>query len=161
MKKAADAKNYQIMKEADAESYRVALMAKGKTLAARNDGLAQADIIKATGEAEAEAMERKAQSYLKYNEAAVYHMFIEKLPELARAVSEPLSKVDKIVIVDGGSGASGASKLTGQVAQILAQLPTVVESLSGIDLKQFMSKFGKSGQSPAAPTEKKPESKKE
>jgi len=159
VKKAADAKNYQIMKEADAESYRLAIMAKGKTLAAKNDGLAQAEIIKATGEAEAEAMERKAQSYLKYNEAAVYHMFIEKLPELARAVSEPLSKVDKIVIVDGGSGASGASKLTGQVAQILAQLPTVVESLSGIDLKQFMSKLGKRAEE--APAEKKAEGKKE
>jgi flotillin len=159
VKKAADAKNYQIMKEADAESYRLAIMAKGKTLAARNDGLADAEIIKARGEAEAEAMQRKAQSYLKYNEAAVYHMFIEKLPELARAVSEPLSKVDKIVMVDGGSGSSGVSKLTGSVAQILAQLPAVVESLSGVDLKQFMSKLGKSAQE--VPPEKRTDGEKE
>jgi flotillin len=83
---------------------------------------------------------------LKYNEAAVYHMFIEKLPDLARAVSEPLSKVEKIVMVDGGSGSSGASKLTGSVAQILAQLPTVVESLSGINLKEIMGKLGRNAQ---------------
>ena len=94
----------------------------------------------------AEAMQKKAQSYLKYNEAAVYQMFIEKLPELARAVSEPLTKVDKIVMVDGGSGASGASKLTGQVASIMAQLPEVVQSLSGIDLKEFMSKLSHNAQ---------------
>jgi flotillin len=159
VKKAADAKNYQIMKEADAESYRLALMEKGKTLAAKNHGLADAEIIKAKGEAEAEAMERKAQSYLKYNEAAVYHMFIEKLPDLARAVSEPLSKVEKIVMVDGGSGSSGASRLTGSVAQILAQLPTVVESLSGVDLKEFMGRLGKRAQD--VPPEKKMEGKKE
>lgn len=151
VKKAADAKNYQIMKEADAESYRLALMAKGKTLAEKNDGIAQAEIIKAKGEAEAEAMEKKAQSYLKYNEAAVYHMFIEKLPELARAVSEPLSKVEKIVMVDGGTGSSGASKLTGQVAQILAQLPDVVHSLSGIDLKDFMGKLSQNAQQAPSP----------
>ena len=143
------------MKEADAESYRLTLMAKGKTLANKNDGLAEADVMKAKGEAEAEAMQKKAQSYLKYNEAAVYQMFIEKLPELARAVSEPLSKVDKIVMVDGGSGASGASKLTGQVASILAQLPEVVQSLSGIDLKDFMSKLSQNAQQvpPQKPSE--------
>jgi flotillin len=149
VKKAADAKQYQIVKEADAESYRLAIMAKGKTLAKKNDGLAEAEIIKAQGEAEAAAMEKKADSYRKYNEAAVYQMFVEKLPELAHAVSEPLSKVDKIVIVDGGGGASGASKLTGQVAQVLAQLPMVVEALSGIDLKEFTAKLAKgAGQVP-------------
>jgi flotillin len=157
--KPADAKNYQIKKEADAESYRLALMAQGKTLAMKNEGLAQADVLKAKGEAEAEAMEKKAESYRKYNEAAVYQMFIDKLPELARAVSEPLSKVDKIVMVDGGSGASGVSKLTGSVAQVLAQLPMVVESLSGIDLKEFLGGLAKRTQE--APKEKKPEAKKE
>ncbi len=154
VKKAADAKEYQIMKEADAESYRLALMAKGKTLAKKNDGLAEAEVLKAKGEAEADAMEKKAESYRQYNQAAIYEMFIDKLPELARAVSEPLSKVDKIIMVDGGSGASGASKLTGQVAQILAQLPTVVESLSGIDLKDFLGTLHKNaGTTPETPPE--------
>ncbi len=62
------------------------------------------------------------------------------MPELARAVSEPLSKVDKIVIVDGGSG-GGASRVTKQVADILAQLPVVIESLSGVDLKKLLKNF--------------------
>jgi flotillin len=39
-----------------------------------------------------------------------------------------------------GDGASGASKLTGQVAQVLAQLPEVVEAVSGIDLKKVLGK---------------------
>jgi flotillin len=69
-------------------------------------------------------------------------MLINVMPELARAVSEPLSKVDKIVMIDsGGNGASGASRVTKQVADVLAQLPTVVESLSGIDLKKLMERF--------------------
>lgn len=37
----------------------------------------------------------------------------------------------------GGDGI-GASKITGDVAKIIAQLPSIVESLSGIDLKKLI-----------------------
>ena len=84
-------------------------------------------------------LKKKADSYAKYNEAAIYQMLIEAMPELARAVSEPLSRVEKIVMV--GDGASGASKLTGQVTSIVAQLPTIVESLSGVDMKKILKKL--------------------
>jgi flotillin len=70
-------------------------------------------------------------------------MVIKQLPELAKAVSEPLSKVDKIVMV---GDADGASKLTGQVAKVLAQLPGVVESLTGLKLEEVL-KRGKKGES--------------
>mgnify|MGYP006300901335 FL=1 len=40
-----------------------------------------------------------------------------------------------------GDGASGASKLTGQVAQIIAQMPDILESLGGIDVKKFLKKL--------------------
>ena len=65
------------------------------------------------------------------------------MPELARAISEPLSKVDKIVMVDSGEG-GGAAKITRQVAEIIAQLPVVVENLSGIDLKKLLEKLPQS-----------------
>jgi flotillin len=68
-------------------------------------------------------------------------MLIEKLPELARAVSEPLSRIDKITIVDAGGDGDGASKVTGQVAKVIAQLPEVVESLAGVDLKELAKKL--------------------
>ena len=38
-------------------------------------------------------------------------------------------------------GGSGASKITGDVASILAQLPTVVEGISGVDLKKLIEKL--------------------
>lgn len=149
VKRPAEARQYQIQIEADAEKYRLAAEAEGRANAALTEGKAEVEVKKMSGiskieftrhlgKAEAEAMQAKADAYKSYNEAAVYQMFIEKLPELARAVSEPLSKVDKIVMV--GDGASGASKLTGQVAAVLAQLPEVVESLSGIDLKGILSR---------------------
>lgn len=137
--KPAAARKYQIQAEAEAEEYRIAAEAKGKSEALKLEGLAEAEQIKARGTAEAEAMMRKAQAWEKYNQAAVLEMYIKALPELARAVSEPLSKVDKIVIV-GGDKDLGATKITGQVAQVLAQMPEVVKSLTGADLHEFLKR---------------------
>ena len=126
VKKQADARKYQVISETDANAYRLAEEAKGKAAGTRLHGAA-----------EAEAMKLKAQAYAEYNQAAVYEMLISVMPELARAVSEPLSKVDKIVMV---GDAGGASKLTGQVAGVLAQLPVVVESLTGLKLEEIIKR---------------------
>lgn len=154
VRKPAEAHKYQVELEAEAERIRLAAEAKGRAEARLSEGTAEVEVKKAEGlsrieytrklgQAEAEAMTAKAAAFKSYNEAAIYQMFVEKLPELARAVAEPLSKVDKIVMV--GDGASGASKLTGQVAQVLAQIPEVVQAVSGIDLKQVLAP--KAGQS--------------
>jgi len=135
--KPADARKYQIKAEAEAEEFRIAAEARGKAEAMRLEGLAEADRIRAKGLSEAEAMLKKAQAWEKYTQAAVLDSYIKILPELARAVSEPLSKVDKIVIV-GGDKELGTTKITAQVAQILAQMPEVVKSLTGADITQFL-----------------------
>jgi len=147
VKKPAAARKYQIEAEAEADKVRVVLEAEGKAEAHKLEGAAGVEVKRAEGisrieytrnlgKAEADAMTAKAEAYKGYNEAATAQMFLEKLPELARAVAEPLSKVDKIIMV--GNGADGASKLTGQVASVLAQMPDVVEAISGIDLKKML-----------------------
>jgi flotillin len=141
IKKAADAMKYQTEIEAEAESVRLGTQAKGKGLAIKHEGMARAEVIEAQGNAEAKAMEKKAEAWSKYNEAAVYKMFIDVLPDLAKAVSEPLSKVEKIIMV--GNGSDGASRLTGQVAGVMAQLPEVVKNLSGVDLVKLMQNLQK------------------
>ena len=132
VKKQADARKYQIISETDANAYKLAEEAKGKAAG-----------IRLYGTSEAEAMKAKAQAYAEYNQAAIYQMLISIMPELARAVSEPLSKVEKIIMIDSGNGGSGASKITRQVTEVLAQLPSVVESLSGIDVTKLLEKIGK------------------
>ena len=148
--KPADARKYQIKSEAEAEEFRISAEAKGKSEAVKLEGLAAADEIRARGGAEAEAMMKKAQAWEKYTQAAVLDTYIKALPELARAVSEPLSKVDKIVIV-GGDKELGTTKITAQVAQVLAQMPEVVKSLTGADIRDFL----KSKLSPEAKDAKK------
>ncbi|MEK7269376.1 MAG: SPFH domain-containing protein [Planctomycetota bacterium] len=150
----ADAELYKIRALADAERYKIeaegaghAAATKavgfGEAEATKAKGFAQAEVIKAQGFAEAEAMEKKAQSWRAYNEAAITQMFIDKMPELARAIAEPLSKTEKIVIVNtgGGDGGAGASRITKDVTEIIAQLPVVIESLTGISLKDLVSRI--------------------
>ena len=135
--KPADARKYQIKAEAEAEEFRIQAEAKGKAEAFRLEGDAEAELVKKKGVAEAEAMLKKAQAWDKYNQAAVLEMYLAALPELAKAVSEPLSKVDKIVVVGGGDKGLGTTKITAQVAEVLSQMPEVVKSLTGVDIKKY------------------------
>jgi flotillin len=131
-----------VQKPAEAERFRLEMEAQGMAEAKRVQGMAEADAIKTMGIAEAETLRKKAESYEHFNQAAVLQMFFNILPNLAREITEPLSKVDKIVMVDSGTGnGMGASKLTSEVASIMAQMPTVVESLSGVDLKKFFERL--------------------
>jgi len=96
-------------------------------------------VIEAQGVATAEAMRKKAESFKQYNEAAVIQMIVEILPQLAGKISEPLAKTEKIVIINSGNGpGGGASKLTGDVTQIISQLPPVLESLTGVKFERLL-----------------------
>ena len=137
--KPADARKYQMKAEAEAEEFRIQAEARGKADAMKLEGIAQAEKTKLLGLAEAESMLKKAQAWDKYNQAAILEMYLKMLPDLAKSVSEPLSKVDKIVVV-GGDKNLGTTKITSQVGEILAQMPEVVKSLTGVDLKKYLKK---------------------
>ncbi len=82
-------------------------------------------------------MERKAEAWKEYGQAALIEQLFESLPKVAEAIAQPLSKTEKIIMISGGNGDSagaGASRITHDVTNIIAQLPAVVESLTGIDL---------------------------
>jgi flotillin len=112
-------------------------------------GLAQAAVIEAQGEAQAKAMQLKAEAWRQYGEAAIVQTIVEVLPQLAKNIAEPLGKVEKIVVVNSGGGrAAGASKITADVADIIAQLPPVVEGLTGVDLTKLLERFVNKGAKP-------------
>lgn len=135
--KPAEARKQQIQTEAEAESFRIKAEAEAKLKAKAAEDKAEAEKLRLLGEAEAQSLQAKAKAFESYNQAAIYQMILDKMPELASAVSEPLSKLDKIVMIES-DGKLGSSKITGQVADILSQLPEIVESLTGADLKKFL-----------------------
>lgn len=130
----ASAKKYQTETEAAGESEATRLRGTGDADAVRARGLAEAEVIKAQGFAEAEAMEKKAAAWKQYNQAAIIQQLIEALPEVAGAVSQPLSQTDRIVVINSGGDSAGASKVTADVTNIVAQVPETVEALTGVNL---------------------------
>jgi flotillin len=107
----------------------------------QRQGLAEADVIQAQGAAEAEAMNKKAQSWQEYNEAAIVEILLRKLPEIVQAAAAPLAKTEKIVMISNGGDGLGAAKITKDLTDIIAQVPVLVEALSGVDLKKLASKL--------------------
>lgn len=146
--KEAEARKYQEVQDAEARSQAIKLEGQARAEAKKIEGMAEVDIIEAKGKAEAEAMLKKAEAYKQYNDAAVTQMIIEKLPEIAREIAQPLAKTEKIVIVDngGGAGSKGASKVTGYVTDMMAQLPETVEALTGLNVMDLLSGKGKQGE---------------
>jgi flotillin len=161
VQKPADAERYRVETLANARKFQLETEAAGAASATKATGFAGADVVKATGLAEAdankarglaeasvieaqgkataEAMRVKAESFKQYNEAAVIEMIVRILPEVAGKISEPLSKMDKMVIINSGNGpGGGASKLTGDVTQIISQLPPIIESLTGVKFETLM-----------------------
>jgi flotillin len=153
--KEADADKYRKEKEAEAAKYKeiqnaqaraeaIRLEGMAKSEARKLEGMAEVDIIREKGFAEAEAMTKKAEAYKLYNDAAITHMIIEKLPEIAANVAAPLAKTEKIVVVDNGGGdKSGAAKVSGYVTDIVASLPETVEAITGVNIKETLSRVTK------------------
>jgi len=138
----AEAAKFGEIQDAQARAEAIRLEGTARADAKRLEGMAEVDIIRERGKAEAEAMMKKAEAFKQYNDAAVTQMIVERLPEIAQAVSAPLSKTDKIVIVDnGGSGnGGGAAKVSGYVTDIMSTLPATVEALTGVDLSGVFNK---------------------
>ena len=67
-------------------------------------GEAEAEIIFKKGEAEAKAMNVKAEAFQEYNQAAVIDRLFTSMPEVVKALATPLANVDKITIVSTGNG---------------------------------------------------------
>jgi flotillin len=129
---------------AEAESQRARGLAEAQVREAQ--GLAEAEARKAQGIADATAMEKKAEAWQKYNEAAVMQILAPILPEIARAVAEPLSRIDRITMVNTGNGQDpGMSRITGEVAKVIATMPTVVESLTGVKISELIESMRAAG----------------
>jgi flotillin len=139
--KPAEVERQRIETLASAERQRSISEAEGRASAIRAQGEAEAEIIFKKGEAEAKAMNVKAEAFQEYNQAAVLDKLISGLPEVVRALAEPLGKVDKVTIVSTGNGdAAGAYKLTGDITKIAAQVPALFEALSGMQMSELLSK---------------------
>ena len=98
-------------------------------------GKAEAQAIQAKALAEAEGIDRKAEAMKKYGQAAMVEMVMQALPDIARNVAEPLSKVEKITMYGEGNSA----KLLQDIVNGTTQITEGFTEGMGIDIKSLLS----------------------
>ncbi|MFF3102758.1 flotillin family protein [Viridibacillus arvi] len=144
----ADAEKYSIEARAKADAEKVRLDGLAKADSERAQGEAEADIIRLKGLAEAEAKRKIAEAFEQYGQAAVLDMVIHMMPEYAKQVASPLSNIDKITVVDtgsGGEGGGGANKVTAYATNLMSTLQESLKETSGIDMKELIENYSGKG----------------
>lgn len=136
--KEAEAKKFEQEKEAQAnrtvaEAARYAKEQEAAGIAAV--GAAEADAIKAKALAEAEGIDKKAEAMKKYGDAAIVEMLMQALPEIAKNVAEPLSKVDRITMW----GSDNTTKLLQDIVTGTNQVTEGLMSGMGLDIKALFA----------------------
>merc|ERR1712215_182562 len=142
IRKPAEAEKFRLETIAEAERQKIVLEAEAEAEATQVRGEAEAYAIEMKAKAEAEQMAKKADAWKEYKEAALVDMMLKVLPQVDSEVSAPISQTKKITMVSTGSGPIGASKLTGEVLQIMASLPETVKTMTGVDISQKLASSG-------------------
>lgn len=88
----------------------------------------------AKGAAEAEAIQKKADAFESYGDAAMVQMLVEVLPQVVAKAAEPLSAIDKMTVIS----TDGANKLSRTVAENVAQGMELLGSTTGVDLARLL-----------------------
>lgn len=147
----SEARLFERQKNAEAEKFEQEKAAEAKKVSAeatrytmeqeaegiRRKGEAEADAIKAKAIAEAEGIEKKAEAMKQMGEAAVLEMYFKAMPEIAKNIAEPLSKVDKITMYGDGN----SSKLMKDIMNTLNQVTDGMKESTGIDLNSIIAGF--------------------
>lgn len=136
--KEAEAQLFERQKEAEArkaEADAIKYAREQEAAGIAAVGTAEADVIRAKSLAEAEGIDKKAEAMKKYGDAAIVEMVMNALPDIAKNVAEPLSKVDKITMYGEGNSA----KLLGDIVNGTTQVTEGIASSMGIDIRSLLA----------------------
>lgn len=138
-KQQAEADYYVKTKDADA-------LAKARLA----EGDADAEVIRKKSLAEVEAIEKRAEAMAKHRDVILQEKIIEIMPEYARAVSESLSNVESIRILDSGNG-NQVNSLPKTVTNTMATLQESLGQMTGFDVEGLLQNI--SGSKPESKTD--------
>lgn len=135
------AKAKVVSAKAEKEAYELTAEGIKAKLQAEADGkramlLAEAEGIKAKALAEAEGIEKKAEAQAKMQQASVVEMIVNRLPDIAKEVSAPLSNIDSITMYGDQS-----TELIENNTQKIDKILKVAQDSLGIDLKSVVAGF--------------------
>lgn len=140
IKQPAEAEKFRLETLAKANKNKVILEGQAEAESIQLKGEAEAFAIEAKAKAEAEQMAKKADAWKDYEQAAKVSMVLDVLPKIASECAAPLQNCQKIKLVASGNGDIGASRLTGEIVDIMSKLPDIIEKNTGVSLIQCLSK---------------------
>lgn len=118
----------------EAEAIKAKALAEAEGIKAKLE--AEAAGIEAKGIAEAKGIEKKAEAQAKMQQASVVEMIINKLPDIAKEVSTPLSNIDSITMYGDQS-----TQLVENNTQKIDKILKVAQDSLGIDLKSIIAGY--------------------
>jgi flotillin len=142
VRRPADAAKYQ----AEQEAASLLARRRAEAEARRADGLAEAESLEAAGRAEAAAVQAKAEAYQQFNDAAVIDRLVEVLPKIARELAAPYGNIKDLTVIS----TDGAGQLSRNVASNVNDTVTMLEKMTGVDLRQLVDRVASDRTRPAA-----------
>ena len=136
--KKAEAELISRQRDAEAKAYEMEQEAKAKRAQADADRYAaeqQAAGIAAVGEAEALAIEKKAEAQKKMSDASIIEMALNTLPQITANAAAPLTNVDKIIQYGDGNNTKLVKDVMGMTNQVMAGLAE-----NGIDIQSLLAR---------------------
>ena len=142
VRKQADADRYAAEQKADAQLYTetkkaeaVKVTAGAEAESIKLKGSAEGEAIAAKGKGEAEGIEAQGKAYNAMNNTFILtQQYIGILPDIARAIADPLAKVDKITMY----GEVNTTKMVGDTTNAMTQLNSAFQESLGIDLTALL-----------------------
>ncbi|XP_063281001.1 flotillin-1 isoform X1 [Prinia subflava] len=129
VRKPAEAERYRLERLAEAQRTQVLLQAEAEAEALKVTGAARADAVASRARAEAAAAAAKAEAFGQFQDAAVVEMVLQRLPQVAEAVAQPLLGTRRVTLV-GGSGDVGVAKIPAEILDLVTRLPGAVGALA-------------------------------
>ncbi|KAK7021942.1 Flotillin-like protein 1 [Halocaridina rubra] len=138
-----------VKQPASAEKYRLEIMAAAERQKSILEAEAEAEAMKLKGEAEAFAIEKKAvadaaqlnskaEAYNEFGKAAILDMYLNTLPKMVSNISSALAQTHSVKMVSTGDSQLGAHKMTKEVMEITASVPTMIKDMTGVDLTETL-----------------------
>jgi flotillin len=135
-KLAGQAQAAVIQAKGEAQARVVEVNAKAEAQRVSLEGNAEAEITLSKGEAEAKALALRAQAFREFNEAAVIQTVLGMLPEIVRAASEPMGRIDNLTVLSN----DGASELVKNTTRTVTEASTTVKGLTGLDVPALIAR---------------------